>query len=230
MVAALLLALAAAPRAAPAASPAAAPEPPPGERVVEEVVATVRNPASAPPRVVTLTKLQEEARIALASRGATAASTGPLDRELLRATLEWLLDEMLLDDEAGRLRIAEVGRDETISELGRFRARFASPEEYQRFLAASEIGEEELLVSLGRSLRVRRYLESRVGRAARVGEDEVDRWLAERHAETGPGPAREAARAQLVEERARAQVKDLIGEVRSRADVRIVGLRGGGEG
>ena len=68
----------------------------------------VRNPPSAPPRVVTLTKLVEEARIALVSRGATAAATGPLDRAALRAALEWLLDQMLVADEAARLQLDEV--------------------------------------------------------------------------------------------------------------------------
>ena len=148
----------------------------------------------------------------------------------LRAALDWLLDEMLLADEAARLRIAEVGREETIAELARFRARFAAPAEYERFLAGSEIGEEELLVSLGRTLRVRRYLESRVGSAARVGEDEVDRWLRERGAPGAGRVARDAARSQLVEERARAQVKEMLAELRGRADVRIVGLRAGGGG
>jgi hypothetical protein len=219
VTAALLLTLAL------AAQPAA------GERVVEEVVAVVRNPASAPARVVTLTKLTDEARIALVSRGATEAATGPLDREALRAALEWLLDQMVLADEAARLRIAEVEREEVLAELSRFRARFASPAAYDRFLAASQLGEEELLVTLGRIARVRRYLESRVGRAARVDEDEVDRWLRERGA-TGSAPARDAVRAHLVEEKARAQVKDLLAELRGRAEVRVVGsLRAGaGEG
>ncbi len=202
-----------------------------GERVVEEIVAVVRNPSSAPARAVTLTKVTEEARIALVSRGATEAATGPLDREALRAALEWLLDQMLLADEAVRLRIAEVERAEVVAELSRFRARFASPAAYDRFLAASELGEEELLVTLGRMARVRRYLESRVGRAARVDEDDVDRWLRERGA-AGSAPARDAVRAHLVEEKARAQVRDLLAELRGRADIHVVGsLRAGaGEG
>ncbi len=204
---------------------------PAGERVVEEVVAVVRNPASAPPRVVTLTRLTEEARIALVSRGAIEAATGPLDREALRAALEWLLDQMLLSDEAARLRIAEVEREEVVADLSRFRARFASPAAYGRFLAASELREEELLVTLGRMARVRRYLESRIGRAARVDEGEVDGWLRERGA-AGSAPARDAVRAHLAEEKARAQVKELLAELRGRAEIRIGGsLRAGaGEG
>jgi hypothetical protein len=196
--------------------------PPPGSRVVEEIVAVVRNPASAPPRVVTLTKLTEEARIALVSRGASAAATGPLDAEALRAALDWLLDQMLLADDAARLRVDEVPRDDVLSELRRFKAQFAAPPDYASFLQDSDLTEEELLVTLARMVRVQRYVASRVGRPARVPDDEVDRWLRERGATPAPGPAREAARAQLADERTRAQVKDLIAELRARAEVRIV--------
>src|SRR5512144_882010 len=162
--------------------------PPPGGRVVEEIVAVVRNPASAPPRVVTLTKLTEEARIALVSRGASAAATGPLDAEALRAALDWLLDQMLLTD-------------------------------------------DELLVTLARMVRVQRYVASRVGRAAHVPDDEVDRWLRDRGAAGASAPARAAARAQIADERTRSQVKELIAELRARADVRIVSApRDAGEG
>jgi hypothetical protein len=195
---------------------------PPTPRVVEEIVAVVRNPASAPPRAVTLTKLTEEARIALVSRGASAAATGPLDAEALRAALDWLLDQMLLADDAARLRVAEVPREDVLAELRRFKARFAAPQDFARFLAESDLTEEELLVTLARMVRVQRYVASRVGRAARVPDDEVDRWLRERGAATASGPAREAARAQLAEERTRAHVKELLAELRARAEVRIV--------
>jgi hypothetical protein len=193
----------------------------PGRQVVEEIVAVVRNPPGAPPRIVTLTKLTEEARVALVSRGAIAAATGPLDRAALRAALEWLLDQMLVADEAARLRIDEVPREEVVEELRRFRARFPAAADYARFLSESELSEEELLVTLARMVRVQRYVESRVGRVAQVREDEVDVWLAEHGSPAAAGPAREAARAQLAEERARAQVKDLLAELRSRAEIRV---------
>jgi hypothetical protein len=204
----------------------------PGEpRIVEEIVAVVRNPPSAPPRVVTLTKLTEEARVALVSRGATAAATGPLDREALRAALDWLLDQLLVADDAARLRVGEVGREEVLGELRRFRGHFADAAEYERFLSANDLPEEELLVTLARMVRVQRYLESRVGRAARVDEDEVDRWLSARGAATDARPARDEARAQLVEERARAQVQELVAELRGRAEIRVLDpLRRPGEG
>src|SRR5512139_2721757 len=114
---------------------AASPQP---SRVVEEIVAVVRNPASAPPRVVTLTKLTEEARIALVSRGASAAATGPLDAEALRAALDWLLDQMLLADDAARLRVDEVPREDVLAELRRFRAQLGTAQDYARFLQESD--------------------------------------------------------------------------------------------
>ncbi len=211
MTAALALALA-------LAAPAPAPE-----RVVEEIVAVVRNPPSAPPRVVTYTKLVEEARVALVSRGAMEAASGTLDRAALRAALEWLLDQMLVSDEATKLRLDEGDRPDVLAALSRFQGRFATFAAYERFLEHSELSEEELIATLARMVRVDRYVQSRVGRTGRVAEDEVDRWLKDRGVATAPGPVRDAARAQLAEEKATAQVRELLSELRSRAEVRIVG-------
>jgi hypothetical protein len=224
---ALALALSASPGPAPA--PATPPRPAEG-RVVDEIVAVVRNPASSPPRVVTLTKLTEEARIALVSRGATEAATGPLDRAALRAALEWLVDQMLVADEASKLRIDEVDREAVAGELRRFQARFPTFAAYERFLEQGQLTEDELVATLARMIRVERYVQSRVGRAARVGDDEVDRWLRERGASGAAAPVRDAARTQLAEERAQAQVRELLSELRGRADVRVVGQLGQRDG
>ena len=199
-----------------AASPAATP------RVVEEIVAVVRNPPGATPRIITLTKLEEEARVALVSRGAAAAATHPLDAEAMRAALDWLLDQLLLADEAARLGLDAVEREAVAAALVRFRAQLGTADAYARFLAAAELSEEELSSTLARMVRVERYVQSRVGRGARVGDEELDRWLAQRGAASATGAAREAARAQLEEERARAQVRDLVADLRGRADVRIL--------
>lgn len=195
-------------------------------RLVDEIVAVVRNPPSAPPRVVTYTKLVEEARVALVSRGATEAATGPLDRAALRAALEWLLDQLLVADEAAKLRLDDVDRDALAAEVRRFRGRFATPAAYERFLAEGELSEDELAATLARMLRVERYVQSRVGRLARVGDDEVDRWLAERDARGAGSPVRDAARSQLAEDRAAAQVREILADLRARAEIRIVGQLG----
>lgn len=226
LAAALALALAAPPPTGGAAPDAPATAPAPGGRLVDEIVAVVRNPPSAPPRVITYTKLVEEARIALVSRGATGAAAGPLDRAALRAALDWLLDQLLVSDEAAKLRLDDVDREALAAELARFRARFPGPAAYARFLADGELTEEELAATLARMMRVDRYVESRVGRSANVGEDEVDRWLAERGAPAAGAPARAAARAQLAEDRVKAQVHEILADLRGRADIRIVGQLG----
>lgn len=206
------------------ASALAAPPTPaaPAGRVVEEIVAVVRNPPGAPARAVTLSRLTEEARIALVSRGATAAAWEPLDGQALRAALDWLLDQMLVADEAARLRVDELDRDAVSVELRRFQGRFASPAEYRRFLRVADLSEEELTVTLARMLRVARYVESRVGRTARVADDEVDRYLRSRGAHLESPDAREAVRAHLAEEKMAVDVKELLAELRARADVRIL--------
>ena len=164
MVLALLLSAA-------AASPAPAPE----ARVVEQVVAVVRNPAGAAPRALTLTRLIEESRIALVSRGAIEAAFRPLDAEALRAGLEWLLDETLVADEAARLRVDDIARDALAAAVAGFQARFPDAATYQRFLETSELGEEDVVAALARTVRVERYLETRVGAGARVADEEVER-------------------------------------------------------
>jgi hypothetical protein len=131
--------------------------------VVEEVVAVIRGPGAPQPRVVTRTRLEEEARIALVSRGGTAAATAPLDRAALRAALTWVVDQTLLGDEATRLQLFEVDAAEAEAELRRFRQRFGTPAEYQAFLARLDVAEEDLGAVLRRTLRVQRYVESRAG-------------------------------------------------------------------
>ena len=200
------------------ALPAAAASPP-GEEV-ERVVAVVRSPAASVPNIITLTYVEEQARIALVSRGALLAATQPLDGPALRAGLEWLVDQTLLSDEATRLQVFEIDRADGLAELARFKARFARPADYQAFLARCDLSEAELETVLRRMLRVKRYVESRVSHAAQVPEAELTAWLDEHAAELGSRD-REAARAHLAEQRTKDEVKALVRDLRSRAEVRV---------
>jgi len=191
-------------------------------RVVEQVVAVLRNPAGAQPRPIMLTRLEQEARVALVDRGALEAATAPLDPAALRAGLRWLVDQLLVADEAARLQVGEVTREEQEAALRRFRERFPGEAAYRRFLEAAELPEEDLVVTLARELRVQHYLESRVGRSARVGEEEVTRFLEAQGATLESREAREAVRTRLAVEKAQAQVKQLIGDLRARADLRVL--------
>jgi hypothetical protein len=190
--------------------------------VLERVVAVVRNPASAAPRPLTLTRLDEEARVALVGQGAAQAAFAALDTAARRAALRWLLDQWLVADEATRLKLDEVPREEVQKALIGFRQRFADDDSYRRFLGTTELSEEELQSILARGLRVQRYLDIRLGRSARVSEEEVSRWLAGQGS-VAPTPAeREAARARLSSDRAQAQVRQIAAELRSRADIRVL--------
>ncbi len=194
-------------------------------QIVEQVVAVVRTPASTQPRVITLTRLQEEARIALVSRGGTGAAEGELDGAALRAGLEWLIDQILLLDEVVRLQVFEVERSDVLEELRRFQGRFASPLAYRAFLGRVDITEEELLVVLRRMLRVQRYVDSRVSAAGRVREADVDRWLQERKIDPRASErtaVRNTVRAELSERRTEREVKALLAELRARATIRVL--------
>lgn len=203
-------------------------------RIVEQVVAVVETPASPRPRVITLTRLEMEARIALISRGAIGAAEAELDLPALRSGLSWLVDQTLLLDEVVRLQVFEVDRAEALEELRRFQARFAAPADYRAFLSRYDITEEELLVVLRRMLRVQRYLDSRVSGAARVREADVDRLLRERGIEARPGAAgdraRADARARLSRERTQREVEALLADLRGRATIRVLESFDGGRG
>ncbi len=203
-----------------AAAAAASPDPAPGAPVVEQVVAVVRNPAGAAPRALTLTKLVEESRIALVSRGAVEAAFQPLDAAALRAGLAWLVDETLVADEAARLQVHEVDREVVAAAVRGFQERFPDAASYRRFLSVTELGEEDVAAALARSIRVERYLETRVGPGARVGEEEVERHV--RASGAGSDGERDRARAELERARAQAQARELLRELRSRADVRVL--------
>lgn len=212
MVVSLFLALATSLAAGPAA----------GATVMEEVVAVVRNPPGSSPRLVTLTRLVEEARIVLASRGAVEAAAGPVDVAVLRATLEWVLDQTLLSDEASRLQVAQVSRDQIDAELARFRARFPDEAAYARFLAVAELSDEEVSSVLARMLRVERYLDTRVGRGSSVSDEDVQRYARERGLSVASAAARDAVRGRLAEARIEVAVRELMAELRARADIRVL--------
>ncbi|OFX20781.1 MAG: hypothetical protein A2V77_02120 [Anaeromyxobacter sp. RBG_16_69_14] len=194
---------------------------PPGEEV-ERVVAVIRSPTATESNVVTLSKVEEEARIALVSRGAVLAATQPLDGAALKAGLEYLVDQTLLGEEAARLHVFEIDRADAVAELARFRAHFARLSEYDEFLARWDLSEGELEAVLRRTLRVKRYVESRASQAAEVPEGEVTAWLARHRAELGADD-RPAVRARLIEERTVDEVKALARDLRSRAEVRLLG-------
>jgi len=163
------------------------------------VVAVVRNPIGSPARIVTLTRLVEEARIVLVSRGAGEAAFRPQDPRPLRATLDGGLGKTSLADLAAFLRVAEVSREQTAAELERLRERLPDAASNASVLASAEHAGEAVSTALGRRLRVDRHLENRMGR----------------------GAARKAAPDRVGEERSEEAVRERWAELRGRADLRV---------
>ena len=192
-------------------------------RVVDEVVAVVAT-RGREARIVTRSKVDEEGRIALVSRGGIEAASAPLDGMVLRASLDWYVDQLLLHEEAVRLQVFEVDRDAAVAELARFKAEFATPGAFKAFLYAIDATEEDLTSILRRSLRVRRYLESRLGRL-RPAAREVEAWY-QAHASDYAGrslpEAADEIAARLAAARADAETKALLADLRNRADIRIL--------
>ena len=194
-------------------------------QVLDEVAAVVRAPGGET-RVVTLSKLREEARIAMVSRGATDAAFRPLDGPALRAALQWVVDQILLFDEVTRLRVFEVDRTEVLGELRRFKEKFARPEDFRAFLDDNELTKEELMAVLRRMLRVQHYLDSRGMRTARVADADVEAYYSAHRSDFGGltlDQVKEPIRARLSEDRIQAEVRSVVGDLRARGVVRLVG-------
>jgi hypothetical protein len=198
-------------------------EPPQEGRVVDEVVAVVATRGQEA-RIVTLTQVSEEGRIALVARGGIEAAFAPLDGAVLRASLDWYVDQLLLYEEAVRLQVFEVDREAAQAELARFRSAFRNPRDYKAFLYQIDATEEDLASVLRRMLRVRRYLESRLGRL-RPSPREIEAWYAANPGEYGGRPLAEVTdeiAARLSAGKAATETRALLADLRSRADVRIL--------
>ncbi len=196
---------------------------PSGGRVVDEVVAVVAT-RGREAVVVTRSKVVEEGRIALVSRGGIEAASAPLDGLVLRASLDWYVDQILLHEEAVRLQVFEVDREAAVAELARFKAEFPTPGAFKAFLFQIDATEEDLTTTLRRSLRVRRYLESRLGRL-RPAQREVAAWYQAHASDYGGRTLAEATdeiAARLAASRADAETKALLADLRNRADIRIL--------
>lgn len=196
---------------------------PDGGSVVDEVVAVVAT-RGREAHVITRSKVAEEGRIALVSRGGIEAATGVLDGAVLRASLDWYVDQLLLHEEATRLQVFEVDREAALAELARFKAEFRSPQDFKGFLFEIDATEEELAAILRRSLRVRRYLESRLGRI-RPSPREIEAWYAAHVSDYGGRPLAEVTdeiSARLASGRADTETKALLADLRGRADIRVL--------
>lgn len=187
-------------------------------RVVDRVVAIIEG------RVLSLSELEFEARVALVQRGGIQALGAPLDEETLRGALELVINQRVQVLNADRLQAFPAEPSEVEARLEAFRARIGGPAPLERFLARNDVSLEGLKAILARGLRAERVLDSRIRLRAQVGETEIRRFY-EQHAADYPTDyetVRDVIREKLFRERYAALAVEELAQVRASAQVRRV--------
>jgi hypothetical protein len=187
-----------------------------GAKLIDSVVAIVGR------RVITLSQLRTEARVALAAHGATATAQGPLSNQVLGSTLDYVINEDLVEEEASRLQVFPVTNAEGQVAEEQLAAGFPSREAFESFLAHFDIDHERLRAILRRGLRASRYLENRLRLQSQASDAEVDALLARSISDATVPQTRPLARAYLQRQKYQVLAAALVRELRSRADVRIL--------
>jgi hypothetical protein len=144
---------------------------------------------------ITQSQLEAEARVAMAQHGHVAEAQAPLSQGELQTALDYLIDQMLLEEEAERLQIFPVTDEETRAGQEGLIAQFPSVLAYQEFLERFGIGTETVEESVRRGLRAERYLTDRIRTQIQAGASQ---------------------------EEANAVAKELVAQLRARSDVRVL--------
>jgi hypothetical protein len=182
-------------------------------RLLDEVVAVVDAHS------ITLSEVAAETRVRLVSSQGAAAGGMPLDRPILAASLRKTIEERVVLAEMQRLKLFDLEPGELESLLARFRARFASPAEYESFSRTLELTDEEIGAILARELRVARYLDNRLKLAAQLRDSELDE--AARGQKLSPA-ARDQLRQRLSQEKYQRLLSELLDDLRKRSTVRVL--------
>lgn len=150
--------------------------------------------------VLTESELLVEARVVLARQGPDGAAK-PVDRAFLVSVREYVVNQILIANQARRVGVVEIPESEVAGALARFEQGFASAAVYRAFLRRFGISEARLQEIIRRDLRNERYLAQRL--RSRLGVAEAGR--PERMAE---------------------EVKKFVEELRQRARIRLLGSNG----
>ena len=185
----------------------------PQRQLLDEVVAVVGAHS------VTLSELQAETRVRLAASEGKAAAAAPLDRGILAASLRKTIEERVVLAEMERLKLFDLERSEVELLLARLRSKFANREEYDAFMRALELTDDEIGSILARELRVGRYLDNRLKLAAQPRESELDEAAQGR---TMSPAEREQLRAKLTGEKYHRLLRELLDDLRRRIAVRVL--------
>jgi hypothetical protein len=182
-------------------------------QLVDEVVAVVDAHS------ITLSELVAETRIRLVDAQGGPAALAPLDRKILAASLRKTVEERVVLSEVERLKLFDLERSEVDALLARLRARFASAADYEAFLRAIELTEDEVAAVLARELRVARYLDNRLKLAAQLRDSELAEAL---RGKKMSASERELLRDRLGQEKYQRLLQELLVSLRERTTVRIL--------
>ena len=191
----------------------------PAGEVIDRAVALVDG------RVITLSELQFEARIALIQAGGLEAASAPLDDAALRNALDLAIGQRLEEREADKLQAYPLEEGEVDAALEAFKARFQTPAGYERFLARHEADPQQLAAVLARSLRTAKILDGKLRLRAQVSESEVRKAFERSAADLG-GASYEELRGPLRQKLVADKMKSLttaeLAQARRGADVRLI--------
>jgi hypothetical protein len=187
--------------------------------VIDRVLAVIGS------QVVTLSDVRAAQAFGFAPAGTPADPAA--------AVLTYLINRELMLGEVDRYSAPEPDRALLERRLAQIRARFSTPDQYERALARTAMTEGRLRTTISDNLRIETYLEQRFGAAAQPTPDEVQRYYREHPGEfTRAGQlapfdeVQQQAQERLAAERRRALVADWLDRLRRRAFVTTLGEPG----
>ena len=181
-------------------------------QLIDEVVAVVDAHS------VTLSELAAETRIRLVEQQGPQMASAQPDRAMLAASLRRLVQERVVLSEVERLKLFDLDHADVETAVARLRARFPTAAAWQAFTRELELTDEEIGAILARELRVARYLDNRLKLAAQLRDSELEEaWKAQ-----GRRGDREVLRQRLSKEKYERLLVELLGDLRRKANVRIV--------
>ncbi|MFH1808254.1 MAG: SurA N-terminal domain-containing protein [Pseudomonadota bacterium] len=189
------------------------------EVLVEALVATVNQ------SVITLGQVEAEARLVLLRRGGAAGAERAIDDGLRAAVLQYMINQEIILAEARRLQLFQVPEEAIHDEVVRIARLFGDRDHYLAFLAHQGLSESDVVDIVRRDLRVARFLKSRVQMMARLSPDEVQVYY-NAHAADFPERSLDEVRAEVEDrlgrERHDQAIRDWVGELKARAEIRIL--------
>lgn len=164
------------------------------------------------------------ARIALAGQS-EQLPIGPVPEPLLRAALDDLVGEVLIEREADRLRAARPEDDEVVRERERIAQQAGGPERLDALLRAMGAGDDEIVAAARRRAYVGAFLRANLEGSTVVSDAQLERvYESERHPFAGRplDEIREPLRAWLAQRALRRDVRRWIEVLRRRTTVLVV--------